>query len=57
MQSARNSCKQSATPHTLRHSFACHTYEHSSAVAQIPRLPGHVKLGTPTIHAKVGVIG
>lgn len=42
-----------ATPHSLRHSFACHTYEAGCDIRRIQKLLGHVHLETTTIYVKV----
>jgi len=44
---------KSATPHSLRHSFACHTYEDGCDIRTIQKLLGHVHLETTTIYVKV----
>ncbi len=45
--------KKRATPHSLRHSFACHTYENGCDIRHIQKLLGHVHLETTTIYVKV----
>jgi len=45
--------KKRATPHTLRHSFACHTFENGCDIRYIQKLLGHVHLETTTIYVKV----
>ena len=45
--------KKSATPHTLRHSFATHTFENGCDIRHIQKLLGHVRLETTTIYVKV----
>lgn len=42
-----------ATPRTLRHSFACHTYEYTCDLRKIQRILGHVHLETTTIYVRV----
>jgi site-specific recombinase XerD len=42
-----------ATPHTLRHSFACHTFENGCDIRYIQKLLGHVRLETTTLYVKV----
>ena len=45
--------KKVATPHTLRHSFATHSYENGCDIRRIQKLMGHVRLETTTIYVKV----
>ena len=45
--------KKRATPHTLRHSFACHTYEYTCDLRKIQKILGHVRLETTTIYVRV----
>ncbi len=45
--------KKKATPHTLRHSFACHTYEYTCDLRKIQQILGHVHLETTTIYVRV----
>lgn len=45
--------KKRATPHSLRHSFACHTNENGSDIRHIQKILGHVHLETTTIYVKV----
>ena len=45
--------KKKATPHTLRHSFACHTYEYTCYLRKIQQILGHVHLETTTIYVRV----
>ena len=47
---------KSATPHSLRHSFACHLFEEGTDIRLIQKLLGHAKLETTTIYTKVAVI-
>ena len=42
-----------ATPHTLRHSFACHTFENGCDIRHIQKVLGHVHLETTTIYVRV----
>jgi integrase len=41
-----------ATPHSLRHSFACHTYEYTCDLRKIQKILGHVRLETTTIYVR-----
>ena len=45
--------KKRATPHTLRHSFATHTYENGCDIRHIQKILGHVHLETTTIYVRV----
>jgi site-specific recombinase XerD len=45
--------KKKATPHSLRHSFATHSFENGCDIRRIQKLMGHVKLETTTIYVKV----
>jgi len=45
--------RKHATPHSLRHSFACHTYEYTCDLRKIQKILGHVRLETTTIYVKV----
>ena len=45
--------KKRATPHSLRHSLACHTFENGCDIRYIQKLLGHVHLETTTIYVKV----
>ena len=45
--------KKKATPHTLRHSFVCHTYEYTCDLRKIQQILGHVHLETTTIYVRV----
>lgn len=45
--------KKRATPHTLRHSFACHTLENGCDIRHIQKVLGRVDLETTTIYVKV----
>ena len=45
--------KKRATPHTLRHSFATHTFENGCDIRRIQKILGHVRLETTTIYVKV----
>ncbi len=42
-----------ATPHSLRHSFACHSFEDGCDIRNIQKLLGHVHLETTTIYVRV----
>ena len=42
-----------ATPHSLRHSFATHSFENGCDIRRIQKLLGHVRLETTTIYVKV----
>ena len=41
------------TPHSLRHSFATHSFENGHDIRRIQKLLGHVRLETTTIYVKV----
>ena len=45
--------KKKATPHSLRHSFATHSFENGCDIRRIQQLLGHAKLETTTIYVKV----
>jgi site-specific recombinase XerD len=45
--------KKQATPHSLRHSFATHSYENGCDIRRIQKLLGHTRLETTTIYVKV----
>lgn len=45
--------KKKATPHSLRHSFATHSYEDGCDIRRIQKLLGHTRLETTTIYVKV----
>ena len=45
--------KKRATPHSLRHSFATHSFENGCDIRRIQKLLGHVRLETTTIYVKV----
>jgi integrase/recombinase XerD len=45
--------KKHATPHSLRHSFATHSYENGCDIRRIQKLLGHTRLETTTIYVKV----
>lgn len=40
-------------PRTLRHSFACHTFENGCDIRHIQKVLGHVRLETTTIYVRV----
>ena len=42
-----------ATPHSLRHSFATHSFEQGCDIRRIQRALGHVRLETTTIYVNV----
>jgi site-specific recombinase XerD len=42
-----------ATPHTLRHSFAVHSFENGCDIRNIQKLLGHANLETTTIYVRV----
>ena len=45
--------KKRATPHSLRHSFATHSFENGCDIRRIQKLLGHTRLETTTIYIKV----
>ena len=45
--------RKNATPHSLRHSFATHSYENGCDIRRIQKLLGHTRLETTTIYVKV----
>ena len=45
--------KKLATPHSLRHSYATHSFENGCDIRRIQKLLGHVRLETTTIYVKV----
>ena len=45
--------KKRATPHSLRHAFATHSFEDGCDIRRIQKLLGHVRLETTTIYVKV----
>ncbi len=45
--------KKHATPHSLRHSFATHSFENGCDIRRIQKLLGHTRLETTTIYVKV----
>ncbi len=45
--------QKEATPHSLRHSFACHTYEYTCDLRKIQKILGHVHLETTTLYVRV----
>lgn len=45
--------KKRATPHTLRHSFSCHSFENGCDIRNIQKLLGHVHLETTTIYLRL----
>ena len=45
--------KKHATPHSLRHAFATHSFEDGCDIRRIQKLLGHVRLETTTIYVKV----
>ncbi len=47
---------KAATPHSLRHSFACHMITNGTDVRFIQQLLGHKKLETTTIYTRVAPI-
>ena len=42
-----------ATPHSLRHAFATHSFENGHDIRRIQKLLGHVRLETTTIYVRV----
>lgn len=42
-----------ATPHSLRHAFATHSFENGCDIRRIQKVLGHAKLETTTIYVKV----
>ncbi|WP_419194348.1 tyrosine-type recombinase/integrase [Novipirellula herctigrandis] len=54
----KNACevagiKKKATPHSLRHAFATHSFEDGCDIRRIQTVLGHVRLETTTIYVKV----
>ncbi len=45
--------RKRATPHSLRHSFAVHSFEHGCDIRRIQVLLGHMRLETTTIYVRV----
>ena len=45
--------RKKATPHTLRHSFATHSFENGCDIRRIQQLLGHANLETTTVYVKV----
>lgn len=45
--------KKHATPHTLRHSFATHSYEDGYDIRRIQGILGHVRLETTTLYVHI----
>lgn len=48
---------KAATPHSLRHSFATHTFEDGFDIRNIQKLLGHARLETTTIYVRVAEDG
>jgi hypothetical protein len=44
---------KAATPHSLRHAFATHSFEGGCDIRRIQKLLGHVRLETTTLYVKV----
>lgn len=45
--------RKKVTPHSLRHSFATHSFENGCDIRRIQKCLGHVRLDTTTIYIKV----
>lgn len=49
--------RKQATPHSLRHSFATHSFENGCDIRRIQKALGHVRLETTTIYVNVASEG